>query len=42
MDLRALPFGKVFGVSDPMGQPRYFVELAKNRPSTPVTSEQRT
>jgi predicted enzyme related to lactoylglutathione lyase len=30
------PFGKVFGIRDPDGQPRYFVELAKNRPSQAV------
>jgi catechol 2,3-dioxygenase-like lactoylglutathione lyase family enzyme len=36
MELRALPFGKVFGVSDPTGQPRYFVELARDRPSKAV------
>jgi catechol 2,3-dioxygenase-like lactoylglutathione lyase family enzyme len=33
MSLRTLPFGKVFGVLDPMGQPRYFLELAATRPS---------
>jgi catechol 2,3-dioxygenase-like lactoylglutathione lyase family enzyme len=36
LPLRTLPFGKVFGVKDPAGQPRYVVELAKNRPSRPV------
>jgi catechol 2,3-dioxygenase-like lactoylglutathione lyase family enzyme len=36
MELRALPFGKVFGVADPSGQPRYLLELARNRPSRPT------
>lgn len=36
MPLKQLPFGKVFGITDPEGQPRYLVELAKNRPSTLV------
>ena len=36
MELRALPFGKVFGVSDPAGQPLYFAELARQRPSKEV------
>jgi catechol 2,3-dioxygenase-like lactoylglutathione lyase family enzyme len=36
MELRSLPFGKVFGVSDPSGQTRYIVELAKSRPSRPA------
>jgi len=31
--LEELPFGKVFGVRDPMGQPRYFLELSSSRPS---------
>lgn len=30
------PFGKVFGVRDPDGHPRYLLELAKNRPSKAV------
>lgn len=29
-------FGKVFGVKDPDGWPRYVLELAKSRPSTAV------
>ena len=33
MSLRTLPFGKVFGVLDPAGQPRYFLELSATRPS---------
>jgi len=36
MELRSLPFGKVFGVKDPTGQPRYVLELAQRRPSRPV------
>jgi catechol 2,3-dioxygenase-like lactoylglutathione lyase family enzyme len=36
MALRTLPFGKVFGLRDPSGQPRYVLELAKQRPSVPV------
>jgi catechol 2,3-dioxygenase-like lactoylglutathione lyase family enzyme len=31
--LKQQPFGKVFGIRDPDGQPRYLLELAKNRPS---------
>ena len=34
--LRTLPFGKVFGVKDPKGEPRFVLELAANRPSTAV------
>ena len=34
--LRQLPFGKVFGILDPAGQPFYVVELAQNRPSQPA------
>lgn len=34
--LRQLPFGKVFGIKDPAGQPQYLVELARNRPSRRV------
>ena len=34
--LRELPFGKVFGIKDPAGQPRYIIELARNRPSRQV------
>jgi len=36
LPLRQMPFGKVFGLRDPEGQPRYLVELARNRPSQPV------
>ena len=30
------PFGKVFGIKDPTGQPIYLVEFAKQRPSQSV------
>jgi len=33
MPLRALPFGKVFGIQDPAGHPSYMLEFAQNRPS---------
>lgn len=36
LPLQNVPFGKVFGVRDPEGQPRYILELAKNRPSKQV------
>jgi catechol 2,3-dioxygenase-like lactoylglutathione lyase family enzyme len=36
MPLRELPFGKVFGIKDPDGTPRYVLELAANRPSQAV------
>jgi catechol 2,3-dioxygenase-like lactoylglutathione lyase family enzyme len=38
MDLQTKPFGKVFAVSDPTGQARYFVELARTRPSVQVST----
>jgi hypothetical protein len=31
-----MPFGKVFGVKGPAGQPRYLLELAQDRPSQPM------
>lgn len=34
--LREMPFGKVFGINDPAGQPRYLLEFARERPSRPV------
>ena len=34
--LRELPFGKVFAVNDPDGQPCFILELAANRPSAAV------
>jgi predicted enzyme related to lactoylglutathione lyase len=33
MPLKELPFGKVFGLEDPAGQPSYILEFARNRPS---------
>ena len=36
LPLREMPFGKVFGLKDPAGQPRYLIELARNRPSRRV------
>jgi len=33
LPFRQLPFGKVFGIADPDGKPRYLLELAANRPS---------
>jgi catechol 2,3-dioxygenase-like lactoylglutathione lyase family enzyme len=35
--LKQMPFGKVFGIKDPAGQPRYVLELATDRPSRPVS-----
>jgi predicted enzyme related to lactoylglutathione lyase len=31
---RQMPFGKVFSIKDPAGQPQYLIEFAANRPST--------
>ena len=39
MPLKELPFGKVFGVRDPTGQPRYLLELSSSRPSRAVKAE---
>jgi catechol 2,3-dioxygenase-like lactoylglutathione lyase family enzyme len=36
LPLQQKPFGQVFGVRDPDGQPRYLLELAANRPSRPA------
>lgn len=36
LPLTEVPFGNVFGVRDPDGQPRYLLELAKKRPSQAV------
>jgi catechol 2,3-dioxygenase-like lactoylglutathione lyase family enzyme len=36
--LKQMPFGKVFALKDPGGQPHYVVELARNRPSQAVSS----
>lgn len=34
--MRQMPFGKVFGVKGPTGEPRFLVEFVKNRPSVSV------
>ncbi len=39
--LKQMPFGKVFGVADPNGRTRYLLELAKDRPSRPVSRSRR-
>jgi hypothetical protein len=36
LPLRQAPYGKVFGVRDPDGQPQFLLELAARRPSQPV------
>jgi predicted enzyme related to lactoylglutathione lyase len=36
LPLKQMPFGKVFGIKDPTGQPQFLVEFAKDRPSQPV------
>jgi predicted enzyme related to lactoylglutathione lyase len=36
LPLKQMPFGKVFGINDPAGQPQYLLELSQNRPSRPV------
>jgi predicted enzyme related to lactoylglutathione lyase len=39
LPLKQVPFGKVFGVRDPDGHPRYILELSKNRPSQAVSKD---
>jgi predicted enzyme related to lactoylglutathione lyase len=36
LPLRQMPFGKVFGINDPAGQPCYVLEFARDRPSRRV------
>ncbi len=36
MPLKQMPFGKVFAIKDPSGQPQYLLEFARNRPSQKV------
>jgi predicted enzyme related to lactoylglutathione lyase len=36
MPLKQMPFGKVFGIKGPSGQPQYLVEFVQNRPSQSV------
>ncbi len=35
--LKQMPFGKVFAIRGPAGQPRFLLELAPDRPSRPAT-----
>lgn len=35
--VREMPFGKVFSVTDPAGQPNFLIEFAAQRPSQPVS-----
>ena len=35
--LKQMPFGKVFAITDPAGQPHFLIELAPDRPSRPVS-----
>ena len=37
LPLTQMPFGKVFGLKDPAGQPRYLLEFAQDRPSRSVS-----
>jgi hypothetical protein len=36
LPLTQRPYGKVFGIAEPSGAPRYLLELARERPSRPV------
>jgi catechol 2,3-dioxygenase-like lactoylglutathione lyase family enzyme len=36
LPLKQMPFGKVVGVKGPAGEPRYLLELARERPSQAV------
>ena len=36
LPIKQMPFGKVFGIQDPAGQPQYILEFAKVRPSQTV------
>ena len=36
IQLRELPFGKVFAVKDPDGEQRFLLQLSANRPSQPA------
>jgi predicted enzyme related to lactoylglutathione lyase len=36
LPLKQMPFGKVFGIKDPAGQPQYLLQLAEDRPSRRV------
>ncbi len=37
MPLSQKPFGKVFAIKDPAGEPLYLLEFARDRPSRPVS-----
>jgi predicted enzyme related to lactoylglutathione lyase len=37
MPVTQQPFGKVFGINDPSGRPRYILEFARERPSQAVS-----
>jgi catechol 2,3-dioxygenase-like lactoylglutathione lyase family enzyme len=37
LSLQQVPFGKVFGIRDQDGRPRYILELARDRPSQSAT-----
>src|SRR5512135_2435913 len=37
LPLTQKPFGKVFGIKDPTGQPLFLIQLAQDRPSRPVS-----
>ncbi len=39
LPIKEMPFGKVFGIKDPAGEPLYLLEFAQNRPSRPVESK---
>jgi catechol 2,3-dioxygenase-like lactoylglutathione lyase family enzyme len=36
LPLTQRPYGRVFGIAEPSGTPRYLLELARERPSRPV------
>jgi catechol 2,3-dioxygenase-like lactoylglutathione lyase family enzyme len=36
LPLKQMPYGKVFGIKDPAGQPHYLLEFARDRPSRRV------
>jgi catechol 2,3-dioxygenase-like lactoylglutathione lyase family enzyme len=36
LPLKQMPYGKVFGIKDPSGQPQYLIEFSQERPSRPV------
>jgi predicted enzyme related to lactoylglutathione lyase len=36
LPLKQMPYGKVFGIKNPVGRPCYLLELARDRPSRPA------